>query len=634
LKQGGLATFEEYIEQQKAYGRDLLEGATNTDEATRAAEDLADATAELSKKQEEIQRRIDARTKSTKEGNEVDKEAELRLKELAKAFDQAQKALGRFTLEGEVSAQVLEEANKLLEKQKELLDERKGILQEQTTEAEQAAAQLQRLIGGVLFPEEGIVNFEDVFEEIFRNVEKLGGSASEQYENLLKEVERLGGVEQVRNKIGEESLDILQDYFQTNIELQESLRQYNVDAAAAGQEVVDLNIDIAKVVKDISDIRENADATLERESVTQEKIFNLVAGRLFPQTELNNLTDEQKETIDEITKSLLEQEKIYQGIDDINAELEKKTKAVKENIEGQKAGLDGESFKNLRQFIIDNADSIDAIEETFKTISENSENLTKEQIDNINTLIENIKINNFVDDIDKVTQNVVQLFTSVTGQISQLIAGAASLQLEQLAYQEAQTLSTIGDATEEARAERLKVEEEFAKKRFEVEKQARLSELQFTLADTIANGAAAYISALGTPPPAGFILAQLIGGITAQQVGLIRSQIGFTKSTQYIGRRGGLISGADHENGGVMASGGLVLEGGEAIINRQAVSQFSDILNQVQLSTNGRPLVGDDSRIVEEIRKQNQRPIKTYVLDQDIQDTRKINSKLEQISRL
>ena len=52
------------------------------------------------------------------------------------------------------------------------------------------------------------------------------------------------------------------------------------------------------------------------------------------------------------------------------------------------------------------------------------------------------------------------------------------------------------------------------------------------------------------------------------------------------------------------------------------------------MSTGGRPLVGDDSRIVEEIRRQNQRPIKTYVLDRDIQNTRKINDRLSQLARL
>ena len=76
------------------------------------------------------------------------------------------------------------------------------------------------------------------------------------------------------------------------------------------------------------------------------------------------------------------------------------------------------------------------------------------------------------------------------------------------------------------------------------------------------------------------------------------------------------------------------MEGGEAVINKNAVAQFSDLLSQINLSTGGRSLSVDDSALVQEIRKQNQRPIKTYVLYNDIQDTNKINSRLEQISRL
>ena len=92
--------------------------------------------------------------------------------------------------------------------------------------------------------------------------------------------------------------------------------------------------------------------------------------------------------------------------------------------------------------------------------------------------------------------------------------------------------------------------------------------------------------------------------------------------------------GDSHEYGGVIARNGLELEGGEAIINRNAVSQFGDLLSQINLSTGGRALSGNDSDIAQEIRQQNQRPIKTYVLYDDIQNTNKINSKLEQISRL
>ena len=648
LKQGGLATFEEYVEQQRQYGRDILEGAENTDEQTRATEDLAEATAELSKKEGEIQRRIEARQKAQKALNQAEKRAENLRKEQIKLLNLAAKALGQYNLEGEVSAKVLDDANELLEKQNALLEERKNVLKEQTTTAEEAANQLNRLIGGVVIPEDDFKGFRDQFVELFEGINKEGTSAAQQYQQLVNLVKEAGGAEEVRKQIGAESLEILQDYFETNVQLLNDLDSYNLRAKEANQALVEANIDVNKLVKEISDIQQTDAENLEKRAVTQEKINDLVYKTLFPReyalelVSMTNdgldvsveLTDEQLALIDETTKSLLQQAGLYNGIFDVQSKLVDLSAQVADNIEKQGEGLDAESFKNLRQFIIDNAESIDAIEETFKTISENSENLTKEQIDNINTLIQNIKIDNFVDNFSEVADFILGTFTNLSGQLSSIVSGANSLFLEQLQYQEEQTLATIGDSTEEARAEREKVEKEFAQQRFDLEKRARVQELQFSLADAIANGAAAYIQALSVPPPFGFILAQLIGGITAQQIGLIKGQIGFTKSKQFTARRGGLLKGSDHENGGIMAQGGLVLEGGEAIINRNAVSQFGSILSQINQSTGGRPLAMDDSRIVEEIRKQNQRPIKTYVLDQDIQDTRKINSRLEEISRL
>ena len=582
-------------------------------------------------------KRTQDKTKATKESNDADNKAIELQKERLRLLQLSIKALGEFNLEGEVSAKVLEDANKVLEKQNDLLEERKGILQEQKTAQEQLAIDFTRLIGGALIPEKEIIEFRDIFQELFEQVQKGGGTAVEQYEKLVKVIKQAGGAEKVRSLIGEESLEVLQDYFDTNVDLVNLLGEYNTRATTAlgtNAQLVNLNIDLNKLVKEISDIQIEDANNLERKEVTQRKITQLITASLFPQQDGKELTEEQLQTIDSITKSLIQQTGLYRGIFDVNQELARLTKEIKNNVTEQEKSLDKDAFKNLRQFIIDNADSVETIEDTFKTISEGSSNLTEEQIANINQLISDIKLNNLVDDIDEVAQKVVQLFSQVSGQISSIVSQQNSLALEQLQYQEELTLATIGDATEEARKEQERVQKQFAEDRFNLEKRARISELQFALADSIANGAAAYISALTVAPPAGFLLAQLVGGITAAQIAVINSQIGFAKSKQFIARRGGLIQGASHEQGGIMANGGLVVEGGEAILNRNAVSQFSDILSQMSMSTGGRPLVADDSRIVEEIRRQNQRPIKTYVLDQDIQDTRKINARLEQISRL
>jgi hypothetical protein len=118
------------------------------------------------------------------------------------------------------------------------------------------------------------------------------------------------------------------------------------------------------------------------------------------------------------------------------------------------------------------------------------------------------------------------------------------------------------------------------------------------------------------------------------QVSAIRNQLTFTQSQQFIGRRGGLITGESHEgsNGGVPA----MLEGGEFVVNRAAVARYGDLIGDLNSSTGGRRLAIDDSRIVQTIASQNQNttPLKAFVLYNDIQNTEKLNSKITQLARL
>ena len=110
-------------------------------------------------------------------------------------------------------------------------------------------------------------------------------------------------------------------------------------------------------------------------------------------------------------------------------------------------------------------------------------------------------------------------------------------------------------------------------------------------------------------------------------------------------RRGGLLraqggmllQGPSHENGGIMlAQMGVVAEGNEAIINRQSTMNFRDLLSTVNQSGGGRPLVVnnfDDSRIVEALAKQQQKPIRAYVLGSEITNEQMIAKRLDDLSK-
>lgn len=242
----------------------------------------------------------------------------------------------------------------------------------------------------------------------------------------------------------------------------------------------------------------------------------------------------------------------------------------------------------------------------------------------------------------KISDQVFQVFNDLSNRLQNVVSTQNSLLLEQLDYEQQLTLKTIGEANSENEeenkrilAERAKAEADYRKKRFELEKQAKIQELQFTLANAIASSAQAIIQQFATlNPVAAGISAGIIAGITAIQVKLINDQIQFAQNKVFIGRQGGLIQGASHDDmsGGVPA----MLEGGEFVVNKEAVKRYGDLIGAINTSTGGRPLAIDDSRLVQAIASQNasKTPIKTYVLYNDIKDTNKLNNKIEQLSRL
>lgn len=241
----------------------------------------------------------------------------------------------------------------------------------------------------------------------------------------------------------------------------------------------------------------------------------------------------------------------------------------------------------------------------------------------------------------KIADIILTLFTDISGRISEISGQQSSLMLEKLAYEQEATLAIIGEANTENKKEnekiakeRLKIEKQYAKEKFDIEKKARIQELQFGLANAISQSAQAIINAFATLPPAAAIpYALILGGITAAQIAVINDQIQFTQSKAFIGRRGGLIQGDTHEDGGVPA----LLEGGEFVMSRAAVDTYGDTLGMMNASVGSRALAIDDSRIVQAIAKQNTAtkvPLKTYVLYNDIQNTEKLNNKIEQLARL
>jgi hypothetical protein len=236
----------------------------------------------------------------------------------------------------------------------------------------------------------------------------------------------------------------------------------------------------------------------------------------------------------------------------------------------------------------------------------------------------------------------IELFSQTLNQISALTQERIRTDLKSLEIAEKKTLEKVVGESESAAAKRIEIQEEYAAKRKELEKKGAVQALQFSLVQTIANGAQAFVKALAELGPVlGPIMAGVNAALTLAQVVIIQDQISNAQAMRKGGilkAQGGMIlRGPSHENGGIpLAQMGVVAEGNEAIINRQSTMNFQGLLSSINQAGGGRPLVMnnfDDSRIVEALAKQQQKPIRAYVLESDITNEQLISKRLDSLSK-
>lgn len=245
--------------------------------------------------------------------------------------------------------------------------------------------------------------------------------------------------------------------------------------------------------------------------------------------------------------------------------------------------------------------------------------------------------------------NYIQTFGQYLNQVASLSNQSIQNQLEFLRVSYENQLEQIVGDTQSANDQRLELQQEYEQRRKELEKKERISSLKFALAQAVANGAQAITgiwASLSATGPAGLVLAGIqtgiVAAITAAEIAIINEQI----NTASMMRKGGLIraqggmllSGPSHERGGIpMAQMGVVAEGQEAIINRNSLVNFRDLLSTINQSGGGRPLVVntfDDSRIVEAIAEQKQKPLRAYVLQSEITNEQALSKRLDDLSKI
>ena len=577
-------------------------------------EKLNENEAKLRKEREAADKNRKSRNKDKETRNTLDSDYNKLLEQLNKTLEKTAKATKTLATETRGEVEIVERANKLVEDQNTLLEERLGIIGTsigETQEQLDLTKQLAIAIGTIKLPEdENVEAYKDSFAEILYTVGRISEYASTDVasrdgvvSDLLGETDyelsRLNELRKTLNNISEESLDedqrrILLDFFQKQVDINEKAIEYNDtlqetldtqdklrenlkqqldtgqidqitydkklenlnEIVSKAEELNAANIDYGVLLTDIVNLQ---DKQIENEQTSQElnqEILNTISQRLFGVEEFNNLTDVQKSLIEDINADLIDQTKIYQETQDVAVKLGDALIKIQANIAKQGEQISDAQFNQLKNFIKQNESQIDSVKEFFATVSAEQTNLTEEQIENIQRLIDGIEFNQKFAGIQEFADKVIQEFNNISSGIQGVLSDAISLQLEQLDYYEAQIMASIGDETERAKEIQEETRNEIAKTRFELEKKARLQELGFSLAGAIANTAQAILKALATvPPPGGQILAGIYGGIGAAQAAVIGDQISFVKSTQFQPlRRGGLIMGASHEEGGIMAN--------------------------------------------------------------------------------
>jgi hypothetical protein len=233
----------------------------------------------------------------------------------------------------------------------------------------------------------------------------------------------------------------------------------------------------------------------------------------------------------------------------------------------------------------------------------------------------------------------LQKFNELIGQTASLVAQSYQFQLKQLEDSSKNALSQVVGDTEQANQKRIELEKQYQQQKAEIEKRALIKSLQFQLVQAIVDTAQAVVSNLEIPP-----LAVAVGILGAVQVGLIAQQLAYAQSLAGGGKirmgAGGMVMGPSHEYGGVSYAGGVNLEGGESVINRQSSLNYAGLLSQINQSGGGQPIINNASnslmeeRLVQAISKANQEPIRAYVLNSEITSGQAINRRLNELATL
>jgi len=389
-------------------------------------------------------------------------------------------------------------------------------------------------------------------------------------------------------------------------------------------------------------VKEGVDATIAEFNKLLASLDGAEGKVLSINLEVQQLTKTLGENTDELSRAV--GGIITSNIDFINREVfglrtkeEKERKKFYDEIFADEEGL--KKFKeDLQQRgLIDTIKNQDDLLKAYAAYKQKEIDVTKEAEDE-KERIRQEKLQNLQDDIST--------YSSYLGEIEAFVSQSFQNQLEFLTRSTEAQLDLVVGNSETAAKKREEIEKKSAEQRKQIEKQATLASLRFQLVQAVASSANAVLSILAQPPTVPFLIKALqVGiatGIGTAQLAIINEQIGmaqmFRKGGLVKAQGGMLLSGPTHEQGGIpLAQMGVIAEGQEAIINRNSLVNYRDLLSTINQAGGGRPLVVnsfDDTRIVEAIAEQRQKPLRAYVLQSEITNQQALSKRLDDLSKI
>ena len=588
--------------------------------------------------------------KETKKGNtQKDKEKKL-IDELIKSYDRYNRALEVLSETTAPEVKVLEDLNEQLEEQKKILtgiitpfEEYTELLTKAPIPSDPFGEYFQELRdklekGFAEMPKEEFISFT---EDILNGIKDNGFSpeANKALKTIIKngylEVFKiLGGDVDLRASVSGAFADLFNDPY--NFELEEA---YNATILDAFKKLNNIQGELTdEQQRGYEAFEKNLKSLIQSTSNIEEEIKTIY-------TNVKNAQDEINQNLEQGTETRLRivEDGYKTFYDTINGFDQEYTTDYEKSLREQNLA----AFKRMKEEIKIANISQDEREKLLKEY----EDMYIQTEENISNKVNQSAKDRFQEQSEGLT-NFLNTAAQVATDIANLVNDLTNIQLdyldalfdkrfEKLDEEYQNDLTKAGDNVraknridKKYQKERLELEKEYEAEKKKLRKKALIADLLANTLQIIAQTAMNVVKVFPNP----FLMA-LAGVIGAAQLGIAVAQYNAARKL----RRGGILDGPRHAQGGIMMGDGSEAEGGEIVLtrgvaqNRQALA----LANQANLLGGGDNLISQTGRFDNEAFEDSQTGtinpipiIQTYVVAEEVQRENVISKRIADRSKL